>query len=58
MQIKTIMRYYLTQVRMANKNLQINAGKSVEKRNLLILLVGILVGAATMENSMEVPQKT
>ena len=42
---------------MANKNLQINAGKSVEKRNLLILLVGILVGAATMENSMEVPQK-
>ena len=57
MQIKTIMRYYLTQVRMANKNLQINAGKSVEKRNLLILLVGILVGAATMENSMEVPQK-
>ena len=59
MQIKTIMRYYLTQVRMAtNKNLQINAGKSVEKRNLLILLVGMLVGAATMENSMEVPQKT
>ena len=58
MQIKTIMRYYLTQVRMAtNKNLQINAGKSVEKRNLLILLVGMLVGAATMENSMEVPQK-
>ena len=58
MQIKTIMRYYLTQVRMANKNLQINAGKSVEKRNLLILLVGILVGAATMENSMQLPQKT
>ena len=58
MQIKTIMRYYLTQVRMAtNKNLQINAGKSVEKRNLLILLVGMLVGTATMENSMEVPQK-
>jgi len=58
MQIKTIMRYYLTQVRMAtNKNPQIHAGRSVEKRNLLIPLVGMLVGAATMENSMEVPQK-
>ena len=41
-----------------NKNLQINAGKSGVKRNLLILLVGMLVGIATMENSMEVPQKT
>ena len=30
---------------------------NVEKRNLLILLVGMLVGTATMENSMEVPQK-
>ena len=53
------MRYHLTEVRMAtNKNLQINAGKSGVKRNLLILLVGMLVGVATMENSMEVPQKT
>ena len=53
------MRYHLTEVRMAtNKNLQINAGKSGVKRNLLILLVGMLVGVATMENSMEVTQKT
>ena len=28
------------------------------KRNLLTLLVGMEIGAAIMENSMEVPQKT
>ena len=35
----------------------IDAGKDVEKRNPLALLVGIQTGAATLENSVKVPQK-
>ena len=39
-----------------SQNLQtINAGEGVEKGNLLTLLVGMYVGAATMEKSMVVP---
>ena len=38
------------------KNLQIiNSGEGVEKGNPPTLLVGMYIGAATMENSMEVP---
>jgi len=51
-QIKTTLRYYVTLVRMAIiKNLQLaNAGEGVEKENSPTLLVGMLVGAVTMEN--------
>ena len=43
MQIKTIMRYHLTPIRMAIiKNLQaVNTGENVEKGNILALLVGL-----------------
>ena len=58
MQIKTTVRYHLVVVRTASiKCLQItNAGEGVEKMKSPILLVGI--DAATVENSMEDPQKT
>jgi len=32
-------------------------GEAVEKREPPTLLVGMYIGAATMENSMEAPQK-
>ena len=58
MQIKTTMSYHLIVIRMASIiRLQItNAGEGVEKTKSPTLLVGI--GAATVENSMEDPQKT
>ena len=34
-----------------------SADKDVEKRGPCMLLVGMYIGAATMENSMEVSQK-
>ena len=54
-QIKTTMRYHFIPVRMAIiKRTQItNVGKDVKKRESLYLLAGY-----TMENSMEIPQKT
>ena len=61
MQIKIIMSYHLTLVRMAIiKNLQItNVSKDVEKRECLHLVgEGIWIGAATIENGLEVPQNT
>ena len=59
MQNKTTMRYHLIPAKMAIiKKSIINAGDGVEKREPLILLVGMSTGAATVENSMEVPQKT
>ena len=58
MQIKTTMRYHLIVVRMALiKCLQItNAGEGVKKMKSPTLLMGI--ESATVENSMEDPQKT
>ena len=59
MQIKTTMRYHFTPVRMAiiNKQTQVLEGMQ-RKGNHSTLLVGMQTGEATVENSMEFPQKT
>ena len=61
MQLKTIMRYHLTPVRMAKINKSGNdgcwRGCGKRGRNPPTLLVGMQAGAASLENSMEVPQK-
>ena len=56
MQIKTTMRYHLTLVRVANINKQV-LERMWRKENPSALLVGLQTGAATVENSMEFPQK-
>ena len=56
MQIKTTMRYYLKPVRMLSSiNQQTTKGWRTE--NLCTLLVGLQISAATMKNSIQVPQK-
>ena len=57
MQIKTIMRYHLTLVRMAaiKTSINNNAGERVEKGNPLTLLFVMQTSTPTMENSMEIP---
>ena len=57
MQIKTIARYHLILVRMAiiKKSANNKARQSVEKRELSNTVGENIDGAATMENSMEVP---
>ena len=34
-----------------------SVGEDVEKKNFCVLLVGVQIGAATMENSVEGPQE-
>ena len=59
MQIKTTMRYHLTQVRVAIINKSTNkCWQGYEKRESSVFLVGMHTGAATVENSMEFPPKT
>ena len=54
------MRYHLTLVRWIKLATEATTGvgKDVEKGNSLALLVGMQTDTATLENSMEVPQKT
>ena len=56
MQIKTTMRYHLTPVRMANIKQVLERMR--RKGNPNTLLVGMQIGAATVENSMEFPHKS
>ena len=56
-QIKTTMRYHLTPVRMAIVKRQQLLARLWRKENPCALLVEMQTGAATVENSMETPQK-
>ena len=60
MQIKTIMKYHFTTVRMSIiKNQQkINAGQGVEKSELSYTVDGNVNWYTTIENSIEMPWKT
>ena len=56
MQIKSTMRYHLTPVRMVIiKNPQTTNDGVFGEGKPLILLVGMQIGIATVENCMEVP---
>ena len=59
MQIKTTMRHHLTPAKMAIiKRQQIaSVSEDVKKRNHPTLLLGINIGTAILENSMQGPQK-
>jgi len=56
---KTTMRYHLNLPGWLKLTTQetISVGEDAEKGNPLALLVGMQTGAATLENSMDVPQK-
>ena len=60
MQSKTTIRYHFTPVRMAiiNKSTYKCLQRCGEKGNPSTSLVGMQIGAATVENSMEFPQET
>ena len=57
MQIKTAVRYHLTLSILTSQQIT-NAGEGVVKRESSFTVVGNVIGTTTMENSMEVPQKT
>ena len=58
-QIKTRVRYYLIPVKMAiiNKSTNNKCWRGCGERESFALLVGMQIGIATVENSMEFPQK-
>ena len=60
MQVKTTMSYHFTLVRMAiiNKSTNTVLERMWRKENPSTLFVGMQTGTATVENSMEFPQKT
>ena len=59
MQIKSTMRYHLTSVRIAKIKTQdtTSVGQDEEDKKHHAQLVGMQTGAATVENSMDDPQK-
>ena len=59
MKIKTTMRYHFTLVRMAiiNKSTNNECWQACREKGSLVV-VGMQIGATTMENSIEFPQKT
>ena len=59
MEIKTIIRCYLTPVRMAiiNKSKNSNCCQDYGEKEPSLLLVGMQTGTSTVESSMEFPQK-
>lgn len=57
MQIKTTMRGHLIPVRWPSSTQITNLGEDVVKRELSSTVGGMQIGAATVENSMEVPQR-
>ena len=59
MQIKTTVKYYLTPIEWLSPNKQDITwfGENVEKGEPLCTVCVSEIGAATMENSMEIPQK-
>ena len=59
MQIKTTVRYHLTPVRIAilSKSTNKYSESLIRKENPSALFVGMQIGANTVENSEEVPQK-
>ena len=60
MQIKTTMKYYLTLLRMAiiKKTTNNKCQQGCGEKEHCTPLVGMEIGAATMENSTEVAQET
>ena len=58
-QVKTTMSYHFTPVIMViiKKSTNINAGEGVERREPPILLVGMEINEAIMENSVEIKSK-
>ena len=58
MQIKTTMRYHFTPLRMAIINKQQVLERMWRIGNPSALFVGMKTGAATVENTMEFPEKT
>jgi hypothetical protein len=59
MQIKTILRFYLTPIRMAKIKTQgtADAGEDVEKEENSSMLVKLQTGSTTLEINLAVPQK-
>jgi hypothetical protein len=59
MQIKTVVRFHLTHVRITIiKNTNNMLAKIWRKMNPHTLLMGMQISITTMENSMEAPHKT
>ena len=51
------MRYYLTLIWLATVKKPKGAGENVQKLECCVLLIGMQIVAAAMENSMVFPQK-
>ena len=57
-QMKTTMKYHLLSERLSSINQQTrSAGEDVDKRECFCFVVGMQIGAPTLESSMEIPQE-